>query len=125
MRLRTLCIGLAVLSLTACALAEDERTPIGPGNPSSAYCQQAGFTLSASVNDAGVEAALCNFADGGACEEWAFFRAECGQEASYCSTHGGRVTNVKTATTSAATCSLNGVTCDEGSFAKTGKCTAR
>ena len=49
-------------------------------NPASAYCVQSGYTLEIRTNAGGGEYGVCIFADGSECEEWAFFRNECGTE---------------------------------------------
>jgi putative hemolysin len=45
-------------------------------NPASVYCEQQGGTLEIRDEEDG-QAGYCRFADGGECEEWAFFRGEC------------------------------------------------
>jgi putative hemolysin len=47
-------------------------------NPASVYCVQSGFTLEIRTNADGSEYGVCIFPDGNECEEWAFFRNECG-----------------------------------------------
>lgn len=54
-------------------------TPVGLPNPASVFCEQHGHTLQMRENAAGT-AGYCQFADGSACEEWAFFRGECWPE---------------------------------------------
>ena len=50
---------------------------IGMANPASVYCEEHGGTLDIRDADAGQYGA-CVFPDGSECEEWAFFRGECG-----------------------------------------------
>jgi len=110
---------LCLISLAGCALSEDERSPIGPANPSSVYCSQLGYTGSAS--DAG--GSLCIFPDGGSCEPWSFFRGECGQPHSYCVRQGGQISNTMNETSSYATCTFDGgVSCSEATFSRSGHC---
>jgi putative hemolysin len=47
-------------------------------NPASVYCVQSGYTLEIRTNAEGSEYGVCIFPDGNECEEWAFFRNECG-----------------------------------------------
>ncbi len=57
---------------------------VGLANPASTYCKALGYALDGSD---------CTFADGTRCEEWAFYRGECGQAHSFCNLHGGSVAN--------------------------------
>ena len=47
-------------------------------NPASVYCVQSGYTLEIRTNADGSEYGVCIFPDDNECEEWAFFRNECG-----------------------------------------------
>jgi putative hemolysin len=47
-------------------------------NPASVYCVQSGYTLEIRNNADGSEYGVCIFPDDNECEEWAFFRNECG-----------------------------------------------
>jgi len=58
---------------------------IGMANPASVYCEGAGGTNTDSD---------CVFSDGTKCEQWSFYRGECGQAHSFCNQHGGKVSNV-------------------------------
>ncbi len=51
---------------------------IGMANPASVYCVQSGYTLEIRTDDKGGQRGVCIFPDGAECEEWAFFRGECG-----------------------------------------------
>ncbi|MGA1867821.1 MAG: protease inhibitor I42 family protein [bacterium] len=51
---------------------------VGLANPASVYCEESGGTLEFRTNDLGTYG-VCIFNDGTECEEWAFFRGECGQ----------------------------------------------
>lgn len=119
MRMRTAAVIVGLLSLISCALVEDERTPIGPANPSSVYCSKLG---SNQLNPDGGPS-LCLFADGGSCEAWSFFRAECGQPHSYCVRQGGQISNVKNDTSNYAVCTLDGgISCTESAYSTSGQC---
>ncbi len=47
-------------------------------NPASVYCVQSGYTLEIRTNADGSEYGVCIFPDSNECEEWTFFRNECG-----------------------------------------------
>jgi putative hemolysin len=99
-------------------LTEDERGSVGPANPASVYCAKLGYKA---------EGEKCIFPDGTSCEQWAFWRAQCGNGFSYCNRQGGEVKNEEADsggfTTSSAVCTLkDGKRCDEHKFHETGKC---
>ncbi|MFN2270421.1 MAG: DUF333 domain-containing protein [Anaerolineae bacterium] len=52
----------------------------GPANPASVYCQEQGYTLEMRTDADGGMYGVCIFPDGTECEEWAFYRGECGPE---------------------------------------------
>lgn len=96
--------------------------PNGSVNPASAYCVALGYT--SEISDG---TGSCAFPDRTSCEEWAFFRGECGQRWSFCELHGGTVSNVTTDagsfTASYAECNFaDGRTCHESDFAQTCQC---
>ncbi len=87
-------------------------------NPASVYCTSMGYRLDGST---------CILGDGARCEEWAFFRGECGQTQSFCARSGGTVANVVEDrggwTASYARCTLpSGTSCDEQAFASSCRC---
>jgi putative hemolysin len=47
-------------------------------NPASIYCEEQGGRLEIRTGGDGGQYGVCIFADGSECEEWAFFRGECG-----------------------------------------------
>jgi putative hemolysin len=71
---------LGVLILAACgpqpAAAPTEPAP-DMANPASVHCGEQGGKLEIRT-EAGGEVGYCLFPDGSECEEWAFFRGECG-----------------------------------------------
>jgi putative hemolysin len=102
--------------------SEDERGAVGVPDPATKYCEDLGYqsrTVSASET-------RCVFPDGTSCEEWAFYRAECGQTHSYCNVHGGNVRREErdagSFTEDVAMCDLDGKSCTEESFWESGKC---
>lgn len=52
-------------------IVEDERGSVGPGSPAAGYCEKLGYRT---------EGDACVFPDGTRCEQWSFYRAECGHE---------------------------------------------
>ena len=50
----------------------------GIPNPASVYCEQQGNTLEIQTADDGSQSGVCVFPDGSTCDEWAYFRGECG-----------------------------------------------
>ncbi len=47
-------------------------------NPASAYCEQQGNKLKIVTADDGSQKGVCIFPNGSTCDEWAYFRGECG-----------------------------------------------
>ena len=52
-------------------------SPVGLPNPASKFCEDQGYRLELRTDVRGT-AGYCIFPDGSECEEWAFFRGECG-----------------------------------------------
>lgn len=84
---KQLLIGCAVaLALAACrppagAQPTGEATPAaGLPNPASVFCEEQGHTLEIRTDADGNQYGVCVFAQGGECDEWAYFRGECGPE---------------------------------------------
>jgi putative hemolysin len=50
-------------------------------NPASVYCEQNGNKLEIHTSDDGSQNGICVFPDGSTCDEWAYFRGECGPSA--------------------------------------------
>jgi hypothetical protein len=50
----------------------------GMPNPASVYCTQQGNKLEIRTADDGSQSGICVFPDGSTCDEWAYFRGECG-----------------------------------------------
>jgi putative hemolysin len=53
-------------------------TPIGLPNPASVHCQEKGYTLEIRTATDGSQHGVCIFPGGSECDEWAFYRGECG-----------------------------------------------
>jgi len=47
-------------------------------NPASVFCEQGGNKLEIVTAEDGSQTGVCIFPDGSTCEEWAYFRGECG-----------------------------------------------
>ena len=50
-------------------------------NPASVYCEQNGNKLEIRTAADGSQSGVCVFPDGSTCDEWAYFRGECGPAA--------------------------------------------
>jgi len=50
-------------------------------NPASVYCEERGGRLELQYDAAGGVAGVCFFPDGSSCDEWAYFRGQCGPAA--------------------------------------------
>jgi putative hemolysin len=61
--------------------------PQGGANPASVYCTSLGYVWKSDGS--------CGFPDGTSCEEWSFYRGECGQAHSFCNLHGGKISHVE------------------------------
>jgi putative hemolysin len=66
---------IILMALTACAAPQ---TQAGLPNPASVYCEQNGNTLEIRTADDGSQNGICIFPDGSTCDEWAYYRGECG-----------------------------------------------
>lgn len=76
-----------LMALTACAAPQTQAAPepaatdmpqAGMPNPASVYCEQNGNKLEIHTADDGSQSGICIFPDGSTCDEWAYFRGECG-----------------------------------------------
>ena len=84
---RLLLLSLLLLVITSCSPADNSSESIAETldesqanmpNPASAYCEQQGFTLEIRTAEDGSQSGTCIFPDGSECDEWAFYRGECG-----------------------------------------------
>jgi putative hemolysin len=66
---------IILMTLTACATPQPQA---GMPNPASVYCEQNGNTLEVRTAEDGSQYGICVFPDGSTCDEWAYFRGECG-----------------------------------------------
>ncbi|MCB1327109.1 MAG: DUF333 domain-containing protein [Spirochaetales bacterium] len=65
----------APLLVTLCCAPQDRS---GAGNPASQHCADNGGQLSIVRSNAG-DTGYCLFPDASVCDEWAFFRGDCGK----------------------------------------------
>ena len=80
---------IILMALTACAApwaysSESAGTVMPQANmpnPASIYCEQNGNKLEIHTAADGSQSGICVFPDGSACDEWAYFRGECGPAA--------------------------------------------
>ena len=68
---------LSTMIISGCGTATAEPT-VGLANPASVYCEGQGYTLEMRTSADGGQYGVCIFPDGSECEEWAFYRGECG-----------------------------------------------
>ena len=86
---------LCIIGLTSCTApqtepttfdqTQDEPAPVSTNtsqpnmpNPASAFCIEQGFTSEIRTAADGSQSGVCIFPDGSECDEWAYFRGECG-----------------------------------------------
>jgi putative hemolysin len=76
-----------LMALTACTAPQTQAVPepaltdmpqAGMPNPASAYCTQNGNKLEIHTAADGSQNGICVFPDGSTCDEWAYYRGECG-----------------------------------------------
>ncbi|HSN93712.1 MAG TPA: DUF333 domain-containing protein [Anaerolineaceae bacterium] len=70
----TACTSFQVQTLESTGTAVPQNMP----NPASVYCKENGNTLVIHTTADGSQSGVCVFPEGGTCEEWAYFRGECG-----------------------------------------------
>jgi putative hemolysin len=84
-----------LVALTACTVPQTpvaseptatDSPPAGIPNPASVYCEQKGNQLEIRTAADGSQSGVCVFPDGSTCDEWAYFRGECGVEVKTSST---------------------------------------
>ncbi len=79
---------IILFALTACSVPQTqmvadntatEMPQANMPNPASVYCTQNGNKLEIRTAADGSQSGICIFPDGSTCDEWAYFRGECGQ----------------------------------------------
>jgi putative hemolysin len=72
--------------IAGCQPASTEGTEEPPAggaelpNPAAVYCQEQGYAYEIRTAADGSQSGVCIFPDGSECDEWAFYRGECGPE---------------------------------------------
>lgn len=77
-----------LIALTACSPlqvqppepAATDKPQVNMPSPASVYCEQNGNKLEIHTGADGSQSGICVFPDGSTCDEWAFFRGECGPQ---------------------------------------------
>jgi putative hemolysin len=69
---------IGVLVVTACGGQATETPQPDMPNPASAFCEEQGYELEIRTAADGSQQGFCLFPDGSECDEWAFYRGECG-----------------------------------------------
>jgi putative hemolysin len=77
---------IILMALTACAEFQvqtlettgTDMSQVNMPNPASVYCEQNGNKLEIRTAANGSQSGVCVFPDGSACDEWAYYRGECG-----------------------------------------------
>jgi putative hemolysin len=75
-----------LITLTACIGLQAQQPeptstvipPVNMPNPASVYCKQNGYELEIRTAADGSQSGVCIFTDGSTCDEWAYYRGECG-----------------------------------------------
>jgi putative hemolysin len=84
---RIIALAIILMALTACATPQTQGTPESAAtdipqadmpNPASVYCEQNGNKLEIVTAADGSQSGICVFPDGSSCDEWAYYRGECG-----------------------------------------------
>jgi putative hemolysin len=78
---------IVIMTLTACTMtqtqtgfdsAATDKPQMNMPNPASVYCEQQGNKLEIYTAADGSQNGICVFPDGSTCDEWAYYRGECG-----------------------------------------------
>jgi len=86
---RMILFTILLVALTACTTlqvqapepAATDMPQANMPNPASVYCEQNGYELEIRTADDGSQSGVCVFPDGSTCDEWAYYRGECGPAA--------------------------------------------
>lgn len=74
---------LSMVALSGCQQKTVDDKNVGLANPASVYCEKNGGTLEI-VNEAEGQKGICTLSDGTKCDEWQYFRGECGTTTHVC-----------------------------------------
>ncbi len=85
---RIFLFGMILTTLTGCTMFQVQESqtagtdiPPNMSNPASVFCEENGNKLEIHTAEDGGQSGICVFPDGSVCEEWAFYRGECGPAA--------------------------------------------
>jgi putative hemolysin len=87
---RIIAFTILLMTLAACTAPQTQAAPdstatatpqLNMPNPASVYCKQQGNKLDIRTAADGSQNGTCVFPDGSTCDEWAYFRGECGPAA--------------------------------------------
>lgn len=87
---RIFIFAIILIALTACTAPQTQAatepaatdTPqVSMPNPASVYCEQTGNKLEIRTAEDGSQNGICIFPDGSTCDEWSYYRGECGPAA--------------------------------------------
>lgn len=85
--MRILIFAIILVALTACGTSPSQMRPDAPAtdvreaavpNPASIHCIQTGNKLEIRIAEDGSQKGICVFPDQSTCDEWAYYRGECG-----------------------------------------------
>ena len=71
---------IGVLAIAACGARATATPEASLPNPASVFCENEGYRLEIRTAADGSQQGFCIFPDGSECDEWAFYRGECGPE---------------------------------------------
>jgi len=91
-----------------CNCPQDCEEAIGMANPAAVYCIGLDYNYEIKTAADGSQYGICIFDDNSQCEEWAFYRGECGTQFSYCEKQGYKIENI---TEDMGTWTANGAVC--------------
>ena len=69
---------LSAVIIAGCAATTAEPTEVRLANPAAVYCAEQGYLHEIRTEAGGGQYGVCIFPGGSECEEWAFYRGECG-----------------------------------------------
>ena len=81
-----ICIMILITSLISCSAVptqntmEPTETVFGFSNPASVFCKENGNRIEIRIAEDGSQFGVCILKDGNECDEWAYFRRECGPD---------------------------------------------
>lgn len=87
---KVILFSIILIMLTGCTVPQgkppqpDATGAVSPNmpNPAALYCEQNGYWHEIRTANDGSQSGVCVFPDGSSCDEWAYYRGECGPAAS-------------------------------------------